>query len=99
MNEKMLYNYFANVKQRGIYIMKLNEAIAKRLNELLSEKSMTAYALFMKSGVSQSTISDLKNMNNTGVNLRILYELCEGFEIGINEFFDSPLFTRENIVD
>lgn len=79
--------------------MKLNEAIAKRLNELLSEKSMTAYALFMKSGVSQSTISDLKNMNNTGVNLRILYELCEGFEIGINEFFDSPLFTRENIVD
>ena len=79
--------------------MKLNEAISKRLNELLSEKSMTAYALFIKSGVSQSTISDLKNMNNDGVNLRILYELCEGFGIGINEFFDSPLFARENIVD
>ena len=79
--------------------MKLNEAVSKRLNELLSEKSMTAYALFTKSGVSQSTISDLKNMNNDGVNLRILYELCEGFGIGIDEFFDSPLFTRENIVD
>ena len=95
----MLYNYFANVKQRGIYIMKLNEAISKRLTELLDEKSMTAYALFIKSGVSQSTISDLKNMNNAGVNLTIVYELCEGLEISIKEFFDSPLFTRENIVD
>ena len=79
--------------------MKLNEAISKRLTQLLEEKSMSAYALFVKSGVSQSTISDLKNMNNDGVNLRILYELCEGFEISIKEFFDSFLFTRENIID
>ena len=79
--------------------MKLNEAISKRLTQLLEEKSMSAYALFVKSGVSQSTISDLKNMNNDGVNLRILYELCEGFEISIKEFFDSSLFTRENIID
>ena len=79
--------------------MKLNEAISRRLGELLLEKSMTAYGLFIKSGVSQSTISDLKNMNNDGVNVRIIYELCEGFEISIKEFFDSPLFERENILD
>ena len=79
--------------------MKLNEAISKRLTELLEEKSMTAYGLFMKSGVSQSTISDLRNMNNDGVKIRIIYELCEGFEISVKEFFDSPLFTRENIID
>lgn len=79
--------------------MKLNEAISKRLIELLEEKSMTAYGLFMKSGVSQSTISDLKNMNNGGVNIRIIYELCEGLEISTREFFDSPLFERENITD
>ena len=79
--------------------MKLNEAIAKRLTELLSEKGLTAYGLFMRSGVSQATISDLKNMNNTGVNVRILYELCEGLEIGLDEFFRSPLFEKGNIVD
>ena len=79
--------------------MKLNEAVSKRLTELLEEKSMTAYGLFMKSGVSQSTISDLKNMNNGGVNIRIRYELCEGMSISLKDFFDSPLFTRENIVD
>ena len=79
--------------------MKLKEAISKRLTALLEEKKMTAYALFIKSGVSQSTISDLKNMNNDGVNVRIIYELCEGLGIGVKDFFDSPLFERENIVD
>ena len=79
--------------------MKLNEAVSKRLTELLAERKMTAYGLFIKSGVSQSTISDLKNMNNTGVNLRILYEICEGLGISLKEFFNSPLFDEGNIVD
>lgn len=79
--------------------MKLNEAISKRLCELLDQKKLTAYGLFMKSGVSQSTISDLKNMNNNGVNIRILYELCEGLDISLLEFFNSPLFDKDNIVD
>lgn len=79
--------------------MKLKEAISKRLTELLEDKKMTAYGLFIKSGVSQSTISDLKNMNNDGVNVRIIYELCEGLGISLRDFFDSPLFTRENVID
>lgn len=79
--------------------MKLNEAIARRLCQLLDERKMTAYGLFIKSGVSQATISDLKNMNNTGVNLRILYEICEGLGISLKEFFNSPLFDEGNIVD
>ena len=79
--------------------MKLNEAISIRLNDLLLEKGITAYRLFTLSGVSQSTISDLRNMNNTGVNVSILYELCEGLGISLREFFDSPLFDGSNIVD
>ena len=79
--------------------MKLNEAMSKRLNELLREKGLSAYGLFMRSGVSQATISDLRNMNNNGVNLRILYELCEGLGIGLSDFFNSPIFDKGNIVD
>lgn len=79
--------------------MKLNEAISLRLTELLDERKMSAYELFIRSGVSQATISDLKNMNNQGVNVRILYELCEGLGISLKEFFDSPLFGDGNIVD
>ena len=31
--------------------MKLNQAISQRLTELLNEKKMTQYQLFMKSGI------------------------------------------------
>ena len=79
--------------------MKLNEALSRRLCELLAEKNMTAYALYMRSGVSQSTISDIKNKNNAAVNVRILYELCEGLEISLQEFFDSPYFSFGTIID
>ena len=79
--------------------MKLNEAISRRLCELLAEKNMTAYALYIRSGVSQSTISDIKNMNNTAVNVRILFELCEGLDISLKEFFNSPYFSFGSIVD
>ena len=29
--------------------------------------------------------------------VRIIYEICEGLQIGLEEFFSSPLFERENI--
>ena len=79
--------------------MKLNEAISRRLCELLAEKNMTAYALYIRSGVSQSTISDIKNMNNTAVNVRILFERCEGLDSSLKEFFNSPYFSFGSIVD
>ena len=79
--------------------MNLNEAIAERLNELIEERGITAYKLYLKSGVSQSTISEIKNMRNKGATLKILFELCEGLEIGLSDFFNSPLFERGNIID
>ena len=41
--------------------MQLNEAVSKRLTELLSERNMTQYQLFMKSGVPTSTIGNVIN--------------------------------------
>ncbi|MBE6537310.1 MAG: helix-turn-helix transcriptional regulator [Ruminococcaceae bacterium] len=79
--------------------MNLNEAISERLNELLDQNNMTAYKLYIRSGVSQSTISEIKNLKNKGATLKILFELCEGFEIGLADFFNSPLFERGNIID
>lgn len=77
--------------------MKLNEAISRRLQELLKEKKMTQYALFMKSGVPKSTISNIVNCSYDSVKLRIIHELCQGMEIGIIDFFDSHLFAESNL--
>ncbi|MBR6783510.1 MAG: helix-turn-helix transcriptional regulator [Clostridia bacterium] len=79
--------------------MHLNEAIALRIKELCGQKGLTQYALSMKSGVPQSTLSTIMSCAFPSMKMRIIYEICEGLEIGIKEFFDSPLFDRENLID
>ena len=49
--------------------MQLNEAVSKRLTELLSERHMTQYQLFMKSGVPKSTIGNVINCSYESVKL------------------------------
>ncbi len=77
--------------------MKLNEAISQRLKELLTAHGMTQYQLYMKSGVPKSTIGNVINCSYDSVKLRIIHELCQGMEISISEFFDSPLFNESNL--
>ena len=77
--------------------MKLNQAISERLSELLNEKKMTQYQLFMKSGVPKSTIGNVINCSYESVKLRIIHEMCQGLEIDIPEFFNSPLFAENNL--
>ncbi len=79
--------------------MRLNEAVSKRIIELCKQNNMTQYKLSMKSGVPQSTLSTIMKCTFPSMKLRIIYEICEGFEIDIKEFFDSPLFERENLTD
>jgi len=77
--------------------MKLNQAISERLTELLNERQMTQYQLFMKSGVPKSTIGNVINCSYDSVKLRIIHEMCQGLEIDIPEFFNSPLFAENNL--
>ena len=77
--------------------MQLNQAVSKRLLELLAEKDRTQYQLYMKSGLPKSTIGNVVNCTYDSVKLRVLHEICQGLEIGLNDFFDSPLFEEINL--
>lgn len=77
--------------------MKLNEAISARLTELLQERNMTQYQLFMKSGVPKSTIGNVINCAYDSVKLRVIHEMCQGLGMEIVDFFDSPLFAETNL--
>jgi len=77
--------------------VQLNEAVSRRLTELLAERGMTAYQLYMKSGVPKSTIGNLLNCAYPSMKLRIIHELCQGLEIDLSEFFASPLFHETNL--
>ena len=77
--------------------MKLNQAVSERLAELLKEKQMTQYQLFIKSGVPKSTIGNVINCSYDSVKLRVIHEMCQGLGVSISEFFDSPLFQEGNL--
>ena len=77
--------------------MLLNEAVSKRIVELLKERDMTNYQLYIKSGVPKSTLSNLLSCSYDSVKLRILHEVCQGFEISLTEFFASSLFEEDNL--
>lgn len=77
--------------------MRLNEAVSKRLSELLKEKQMTQYQLYTRSGVPKSTIGNVINCSYDSVKLRIIHEMCQGLGIGIDTFFASPLFHEDNL--
>ena len=77
--------------------MQLNEAVSKRLTELLCQKHMTPYQLYIKSGVPKSTIGNVLNCAYPSMKLRIIHELCQGLDISIIDFFQSPLFEEENL--
>lgn len=77
--------------------MQLNQAISQRLSELLEERNMTQYQLFTRSGVPKSTIHNLVACRYDSVKLRIIHELCQGLQISISEFFQSPLFDELNL--
>lgn len=77
--------------------VKLNEAISQRLKDLLTEKGMTQYQLYMNSGVPKSTIGNVINCSYDSVKLRIIHEMCQGLGIDIPAFFNSPLFEEKNL--
>ena len=73
---------------------KLNtkEAVAKRILELCEERHMTVNALATMSGVSPSTIYSMLNEKSQNPGVVSIKKICDGLEITIQEFFNSPLF-------
>lgn len=77
--------------------MKLNQAVSQRLSELLEEREMTQYQLFLRSGVPKSTIGNVVNCTYDSIKLRVLHEMCQGLDIDLGTFFSSPLFEEGNL--
>ncbi len=77
--------------------MQLNQAISQRLLELLEKQDMTQYQLHTKSGVPKSTIHNIIHCTYDSLKIRVLHELCQGLEIDLTEFFNSPLFQEVNL--
>lgn len=72
--------------------MNAKEAVASRILELCDERDIALNALANNSGVSPSTVYSMVNNSSMNPGVVSLQKLCDGLEITLREFFDSPLF-------
>ena len=72
--------------------MNTKEAIAKRIVQLCEEKGIAINALANISGVSPSTVYSMLNEKSQNPGVVSIKKLCDGLEISLREFFNSPLF-------
>lgn len=77
--------------------LSLNQAVSRRLVELLEARNMTQYQLALKTGLPRSTIANVVNCMYPSTKLYIIHELCQGMGIDLCEFFASPLFEEKNL--
>ena len=77
--------------------MTVNNAVAKRISNLLKEKNMSQYRLEQKSGIQHGSMQCIMNGRNKTVTLSTVIMLARGFDISLTEFLDDEIFCSEDL--
>ena len=72
--------------------MNTKEAVALRIIELCNERDIATNALANISGVSPSTVYSMLNEKSQNPGVVSIKKLCDGLDISLRQFFDSPIF-------
>lgn len=72
--------------------MIVGEALRKRIVQLADENNITINKLATISGITQSTLNNIVGGRNNSATVSTVKKICDGLEITVREFFDSPLF-------
>ena len=72
--------------------MNTKEAIAARIIELCNQKNIAVNALANLAGVPPSTVYSMLNEKSQNPGVVSLKKLCDGLDISLRQFFDSPIF-------
>ncbi len=72
--------------------MKIIKATELRIAELCDKNDITINHLSYISGVPNSTIKNIFYGKSKNVGISTIKKLCDGLEISITDFFNSPLF-------
>ena len=77
--------------------MTVNDAVSKRISNLLKEKNMSQYRLEQKSGIQHGSMQCIMNGRNKTVTLSTVIMLARGFDISLTEFLDDEIFCSEDL--
>ena len=79
--------------------MRLKDAIAARVNELCNNENLSVHGFSLKVGVANSTLADIVKGRNESIQIKFIYAICAGLNISLAEFFNSPYFDKQTLID
>ena len=74
----------------GCRRMKLE--MAQRIMELCKSRNITVNTLANDAGVPPTTIYSMLNAKSRNPGIVTIKQVCDGLDISLREFFDSPIF-------
>jgi transcriptional regulator with XRE-family HTH domain len=77
--------------------MTVNDAVVKRVEELLEKKGMTQYRLEQLSGIQHGHMQWIMGGKSKTVTLSTVIRLANGFEVSLVEFLNNDKFLFENL--
>ncbi len=75
----------------------VNDAVAKRISELLQEKNMSQYRLEQQSGIQHGSMQCIMNGRNKTVTFSTIILLARGFNMPLTEFVNDEIFSSEDL--
>ena len=72
--------------------MRIGDAVKERIIGLCSKENITVNKLATISGITQSTINNITCVRNNSTTISTIKKICDGLEISIKDFFNSPIF-------
>ena len=77
--------------------MTVNQAVAKRIEDLLKQRNMSLYRLEQNSGIQHGSMECIIKGRNKTVTLSTVIMLARGFDMTLVEFLNDELFTSEEL--
>ena len=77
--------------------MTVNDAVAKRISDLLIQKNMSQYRLEQESGIQHGSMQCIMNGRNKTVTLSTVIMIARGFGISISEFLNDDIFRSNEL--
>ena len=72
--------------------MTIDDAVRKRINELLSERNMNICDVSLSGGLRPSTLYDFMRGKTSHIQIKTIKQICMGFQITLTEFFSKEYF-------
>ena len=72
--------------------MNAKQAVSARILELCKQRGIAINDLANSAGISPSTIYSILNTKSMNPGIVTIKQICDGIDISLREFFDSPVF-------